>query len=263
MTRIRTIAFVVWLEMLRRKDAYVLLILMGAMLSLLVSLDIFGLGGLVRYVMDIGLLMAWLLAWLLAVNVGARELPQEETRRTIYPLLAKPITRFELVVGKWLGAWSIVSAATLSFYVLLIGVVAAKGGHIDIVTFMQAFLLHCAAIAVMVGMAVFFSTRLNHDAAATLSYVVTAASLVLVPRIPAFVAKAGSALEGLGLMMVYHLVPHFEIFDMRRRLVHNFGPAEWHIFCFSLLYGTALCLLFILLAWLAYRRKRFVRGRAA
>ena len=44
MTRILTLAWLVWLEMIRRKDIYVLLILLTAFLVTLMTLDLFGLG---------------------------------------------------------------------------------------------------------------------------------------------------------------------------------------------------------------------------
>ena len=99
MKRILTIASVVWIELLRRKDVYVLFILLLAFLMILMSLNVFGLGGLVVYVKEIGLLLTWLFSWILAVNISSRLLPQEETQRTIFPLLAKPISRAEIVVG--------------------------------------------------------------------------------------------------------------------------------------------------------------------
>ena len=59
MLKIRTIAATVWLETLRKKDLYVLLILLSVLLLTLISLNIFGLGGMTRYIKDIGLLLAW------------------------------------------------------------------------------------------------------------------------------------------------------------------------------------------------------------
>lgn len=262
MTRIRAIAAVVWLQMLRRKDVYVMLLLLGALLAVLVSLNIFGLGGAVGYVKDIGLLMAWVFGWVLAVTVSTRELPQEESRGTVFPLLAKPIDRFELIAGKWLGCWSMVAAATFLFYLLVAAVVAVKGGRFDAATTLQAYVLHASAIGVIVGIGLLFSVRLNQDAASVLAYIVSAASFLLLPRVPQFVVDA-RGFSGTAMMLLYHLLPHFELFDLRKRLVHDFGPIRWTVFGVVLAYGLLLTMLFLLLAWLAYRRKRFMRGSMA
>jgi len=261
MTKILTIAHIVWLEVIRRKDVYVLLVLMGCLLATLVSLNVFGLGGVVSYILHIGLLMTWLFAWILAVNVSARELPQEEVRGTVFPLLAKPVTRLELVLGKWLGAWSVVTAALLLFYALVMVVVLARGGYARPLVLAQGFALHSVAVGVMAALAMAFSTRMNHDAAASLSYVVTAASFLVVPRIPAFIAIE-SGLHANLLMALYNLLPHFEVFDMRRRISFDYGPTPWIAFFEALAYGLALIVFLLTLAWLAYRHKRFSRAAA-
>jgi Cu-processing system permease protein len=261
MTRAGTIARVVWLNLLRRKDVYVLFILLGVLLVTLVSVNVFGLGRVAGYVKDIGLLTTWVFAWVLAVTVTARELPQEEARRTIFPLLAKPVTRAELIVGKWLGAWSAVSAATLAFYLLLALVALLMGGPFHPATLAQGFLLHAAALAVVCALALWFSARLNPDAAITLTFVLTGAAFLVVPRVPALlVRQAGTG--GDALLLLYHVLPHFEVFDLRQRMVFDLGPLPPATFATVLLYGASLAALFLLLAWLAYRHKRFQRGAA-
>ena len=259
MRRTLTIAHLVWLEVIRRKDVYVLLVLMGCLLATLVSLNVFGLGGVVAYVLHIGLLMTWVFTWILAVNTSARELPQEEARGTIFPLLAKPITRLQLLAGKWLGAWSVVSAATLLFYALVIAVVLARGEGVSPAALAQGFLLHSAAIGLIAALAIAFSTRLNPDAAASLTYVLTGASFLVVPRIPAFLVHE-SGLRASLLMFFYNLLPHFEVFDMRRRISFDYGPAPWGIFLLVIAYGLCFTVFLLTVAWVAYRNKRFSRG---
>lgn len=259
MIRILTIAHTVWLGTIRRKDIYVLLMLLGTLLLTLVSLDVFGLGGAVRYVKDIGLMMSWFFSWILAVNIASREIPTEETSGTIFPLLAKPITRADLICGKWLGTWSVASAATAFFYLLVCSVVRLKGGSFECVSIVQAVTLHFSALGVICAIAVAFSTRMNHDAAASMSYVLTGASFMIVPRVPEFLAME-SGFSANMLMLIYNILPHFEVFDMRKRLVHDFGPAGWTVVLTVVAYAALLTIVFLLFAWLGYRNKRFSRG---
>ena len=261
MTRIKCIAHAVWLEILRKKDVYVLLILLGALLMVLVSLNVFGLGGLVIYVKDIGILMAWLFAWILSVNISSRLLPQEHDRGTIYPLLAKPITRMELLLGKWLGAWSIVSAATLVFYMLVCAVVLLKGGpgSLNIKALLQGYVLHVTALAIVCALTLLFSTRMNHDASSALAYVLTLAAFAILPRVPAFMVKA-KGLSAAVFMVMYNVLPHFEVLDLRKRIVHDYGPAGTGTFLAVLLYGILYTIALLFASWLAYRKKRFSRG---
>ena len=258
MTRIIVIAAVVWLKMIRRKDMYVLLILLGGLLATLVSLDVFGLGETTRYVTDIGLLTAWIFGWALAISISTRELPQEESRRTIFPLLAKPVTRLELIIGKWLGSWTMVSIAVSLFYILISVVVTMKGGTIARIAILQAYVLHCLALAIMTSIGLAFSTRLNNDAAASLSYILTGASFLLIPHIPEFlVIERG--LRANTLMIIYNLLPHFEIFDMRQIVVHQYPPIACSTMAIITAYGLILTSLFLSIAWLSYRHKTFSR----
>lgn len=259
MTRILTLAWLVWLEMIRRKDIYVLLILLAAFLVTLMTLDLFGLGQAVIYLKEIGLLLAWVCSWILAVSVSVRQLPQEERQSTIFPLLAKPVSRAEILIGKWLGAWVVTGTATLVFYVLLALMVALRGGGLDVVVLAQVWLLHLGLLVIITALGIAFSTRLHADAAAALTYVVTLAAWLILPRVPDLVLTARGATQN-GLMLVYYALPHLELFDMRCRLVYGWPPASGLAVLLVLFYGLLMTIVFLTLGWLAYRNKRFARG---
>ncbi len=262
MSKALVIAGIVWLDWLRRKDAYVLLALLCGLLLALTSVNVFGLQGTARYALDIGLLLIWGFSWLLALSAGSRELPQEESRGTIFLLLSKPLTRGQLLLGKWLGAWSSVSAAMLLFYLSAWALLAAQGVAVQAPLLLQAMLLHACALGIMVALALFCATRLNRDAAATTAGVITATGLLLVPRLPAL-ALHGSQARATLMQILYYALPHLELFDLRRRLVHEFGVLDGATFLALLLYGAILTVLLLLAAWMAYRHKSFARDRLA
>jgi len=259
MSKIITIAGVVWLDMVRRKELSVLLILLATLLAALLSFDVFGLSQVTGYVKDMGLLAVWVLSWILAINTAVRQLPQEEQRGTLIPLLAKPVSRLTLILGKWLGAWSITCLSLLCFYLTVWLAVWIKGGTFNLVTLLQAILLHAAALALISSLAVAFSTRLNRDAATVTTYLVTSAAFLLLPRIPAMLVEAKGA-ASYTLFTLYYLFPHFELFDLRRRLVHDWGSANWVTLAEILFYAMLMTLVFLSLAWLGYRKRRFSRG---
>jgi ABC-type transport system involved in multi-copper enzyme maturation permease subunit len=259
MRQIIAIAGIVWLEMLRKKDVYVLFILLTALLLAMFSMDVFGFGQVSGYIKDLGLLSAWLLGWILTINVSVRLLPQEHTRGTIFSLLAKPVSRADVLVGKWMGAWSVVCAAVLCFYLTTWAVVLLRGGSFNAMTLLQAFLLHVMALAIVAAVGIAFSTRLNSDAAATLTYVMTGTTFILLPRIPALLV-AEKGVRTTALLALYYALPHFELFDLRQRLVHDWGPSSWAILTRVMLYGALMTGIFLLLAWLGYRHRRFSRG---
>jgi ABC-type Na+ efflux pump permease subunit len=249
----------VWLEVIRRKDFYVLLVLSGALLLTLASVSILGMGGIAGYVKDVGLLMAWLFGWILAIGAATRELPEEETRGTVFPLLAKPVRRVELVAGKWLGVWTAVAAAVFVFYLLVFFVAWMRGSRMGVAEILQGYILHAGALGVLCALGIALSTRTNRDAAGSLGYVLSAAAFALAPRIPEFLARE-QGFRGHALAALYYLLPHFELFDMRKRMIHGYGPMRWDVFAGVCVYGCVLTQLLLLLAWIGYRNKRFARG---
>lgn len=259
MRQILTLAGVVWLEMARRKDLSVLLILLAALLAGLLSFNVFGLSQVTGYVKDMGLLAVWILSWILAINTAVRQLPQEQQRGTLFPLLAKPVSRLTLIVGKWLGAWSITSLALAGFYLTVYLAVWIKGGGFDKATLLQAVVLHAAALGLITALALAFSTRMNRDAASVITYLVTGAAFLLLPRVPAMLMEA-KGLAGYALTSFYYLFPHFELFDLRRRLVHDWGACSWIVFAELLVYAAVMTGLFLAFAWLGYRKRHFSRG---
>ncbi len=259
MSRILVVACITWLEMLRRKDVYVLFTLLAVLLATLVSLNMFGLAGLVVYIKDIGFLLTWLYGIILAISISARALPQEEQRGTIFSLLAKPLTRLELIVGKWLGAWVVTLVSLALFYGLIVAVVVGRGGRFAVWPLVQGYLLHCGAVGILSAVAFLFSTHMNPDASATLSYVVAAAAFLIVPRVPAFLVRV-SGFSADALLLLYHVLPHFEVLDMRNRLIYDQGAVSLRVLALALGYAAAYTATLLLATWLAYRRKRFGRS---
>jgi uncharacterized membrane protein len=107
------------------------------------------------------------------------------------------------------------------------------------------------------------STRMTYGASSTLGFVIILASYLLVPRIPWILTQA-QGISGVGLRIIYYLLPHFELFDMRQRVVHNWdslaGQVGWSTVFWIFLYAVLFTCIFILLAWLGYRNKRFKRS---
>lgn len=95
----------VLIQLLRRKDAYVLLILgalftAGVLIVSLVGIENPATG---TFLLNMGLSLAWIMAHILTLVLMARQIPDEIDNRTLYPLLAKPVDRGVMLVGKWLA----------------------------------------------------------------------------------------------------------------------------------------------------------------
>ncbi len=54
---------------------------------------------------------------------------------------------------------------------------------------------------------------------------------------------------------IYFLIPHLEWFDIRDRVVYDWGLVGWLDCVLATLYAAAFSGLFLLLTWLGFRRK--------
>src|SRR3974390_3070243 len=105
MNTVFALAGVVIKELYRRKDFYVLFVLTALLTLVMGSVSFFHDTRIVRYVKEIALLLIWISALVIAIVTTARQIPAERESRTIFPLLAKPVTRPQVILGKFGGCW--------------------------------------------------------------------------------------------------------------------------------------------------------------
>src|SRR5437667_9158917 len=146
------VASVVVKELYRRKDFYVLFVLTAVITLLMGALNFFNDDKIVRYLKEICLLLISISALVIAVGTSARQIPSERENRTVFPLLAKPITRGQLIAGKFLGCWLACGLALIVFY-LFFGVINVSREHQwPVAIYFQALWLHWWMLAVVLGM---------------------------------------------------------------------------------------------------------------
>src|SRR5512133_732820 len=103
MNTVLALSGVVIKELYRRKDFYVLFVLTAVITLLMGSISFFNDAKIARYLKDVCLLLIWISALVIAIATTARQIPAEKENRTIFPLLAKPVSRGQLIAGKFLG----------------------------------------------------------------------------------------------------------------------------------------------------------------
>lgn len=255
----RTVARWVWMEGIRRKDAYVLLVLLGALLLFLSLYDPPVNASPVRYVLETGLLLTWLFSFVLTVTLAGRQLPADLSSGMVLAVLSKPLNRKGWLIGKWAGSWGMVSTATLIFYAAVAGIGLLQGGLESFEVWAQAMLLHVAALSVVTVFAIALSTRLTAGATVSIGLLVALACWTLLPVIGRQAAETGGV-GGSAFQVLYYSLPHLELLDLRRRVVHAWGPAPWRMVVAALVYAGAWTFLGLLLAWLGFRRRSLGRG---
>ena len=243
-----------FVELWRRHDIFALLILAFALMVPLSLAAPFGAAGASRYLDEAALLLVWGFSLFVSLGTGARLFPPEFTSRTIYPLLAKPISRGTLLVGKYLGAVAASWSALLFFYALFALCAFLRGGAVS-VELAQGVVLHMAFVALAVAVSLFGSLIVTPSANVTLSAVALVSMFFFGRRLPEYADSTAAPLSWL-VDAVYVVGPHAEFFDMRQRLIHGWGAVDAAVFCAVLLYAAVYVAMLHYFSVLALKRKK-------
>ena len=255
MNNITAIASVVIKEMIRRKDFYVLFVLTALITLVMGSVNFFNDGKIVRYLKEICLLLIWVSSLVVAIGTMARQLPSERENRTIFPLLAKPVSRTELLLGKFLGCWLACGVALLLFYLFFGCVAMTREKTWPLLNYFQAFWLHWIMLSVVLAMALLGSIVFTAASAnATICFIVVVGILML-----------GRHLNKVSLQMsepartitqsIYFALPHLEFFDVRDLIIHNWPPIQWLVCLKASAYALVYAAVFLAASCLLFRRK--------
>jgi Cu-processing system permease protein len=256
MRNICAIAKVVLIEMYRRKEFYVLFILTVLICLIMGSINIFNDKQIIRYLKELCLLLIWISSLIIAITTTARQIPAEKEQRTLLPLLAKPLSRAQLILGKFLGCWIVCGLCLVCFYVFF-GALAASREHAwPLLDYLQAAFLHWMALGVVVAMSLLGSLVFAAPSSnSTICFSLCAAIMCL----GRYLDQIALSLHEPGRSVVYgiyYAIPHLEIpFDMRNLIIHDWPLVEWKFVFLAAFYLLAYMAVFLTAACLVFRRK--------
>ena len=193
---------------------------------------------------------------LLAIFVAAFLIPQELENRTVYAILAKPVRRFEFVLGKYVGALIILAAIVVTMTVVLVGVLLLQdklvqdlpdsGFDPNIGGVVFAAVMSYFAIAVLTALIVLISTVASTTMTIISAFIIWAVGS-LQSTISDLAAHAELPVTKALLTIVYIVVPKLENFDFRHE-VSNFIPVSYMAAWNPLLQGLGYVAVVMILA---------------
>jgi Cu-processing system permease protein len=252
---VSALAGVVIKEMYRRKDFYVLFVLTAVITIMLGSVNFFNDRKAGDYLKEACLLLVWVSALVIAITTAARQIPAERENRTIFPLLAKPVTRAHLILGKFVGCWLACGLALVVFYFFL-GVISASREHaLPLISYLQAFLLQWAMLGVVVAMALLGSVVFTAPSATATFCFIVVTGILLLGRYLNQVALQMPEPRRTLLYTLYFLIPHLEWFDVRDFVIYSHVRASWIACGLAALYAAAYSTFLLYATWLVFRRK--------
>lgn len=244
----------VLLDAIRRKDLWVVAILGFLIMASAGMLGFFGLNGLEIFAKDLAVTVLGLFSTIVAILISSRGIPEEIKNRTLYPLLARPITRFDLLFGKFIGA---TVATWLAFLILaaLTGV-ALMVFRVQLEPIaLQYLLLKMLGLAVLCAVSQTLSTFMTPQAAATMSFVLAIGGAMLSR---AFVMGYSSSPEGLQFVFkaVNGLLPQYSLFDIGSRVSNqHWSPVPIWVVGALLAYAAVYVSGMLSLSWLKFRKQ--------
>ena len=200
-------------ETIRDKILYNLVLFAVLLIGASVLLGTLTIGEQARIVNDLGLAAINLVAVIIAIFVGIGLVTKEIERRTVYTILARPITRVQFVLGKYMGLGLIVMVNIAIMFVMFLGTIALTGNAVHGSLFQAVELILVETLLVM-AMALFFSTFSSSTLSATMTigfYIIGH----LTSDLKGIAEKSQSQLTESALTTLYYICPNLEMLNIK------------------------------------------------
>lgn len=243
----------VWIESLRQKDILALVVLMGLYFLSVFVIKLVGIDNPATgsFLYNLGLTLTCYVAHAMALLSAGRQVPDEIENRTIYPILAKPITRSAFIAGKWFAATSFGWVSALALLTLVYIFAPQMESYSSLLGF-QALTLMSLSLGALSAWAILLSMVTPKPVV----YLLLGGWFVVGDKILTIIQSSldASWIKEF-LLWVFEYTPNFSRWNLWTRYTDGVGPLS------AMDWGAALmqALLFIAIAWLVsdfiFRRK--------
>jgi len=240
----------VLLEILRRKEFYVLLLLMGLFALGVIVVSVVGIENpaTATFLLNLGLSFGAVAAHLLVLITAARQIPNELETRSLYPLLAKPLSRSHYVLGKWAAATA-AGIVALIFLFIMAWAPVPKLQSFDVLLLIQAVALQVVSLALLSALAILSSLILPRGV------VIVGLALLYLggERFAALLRAQAGGNRAVDWMTGY--IPNFGNLSLLTRYTDGIGPLGGGEFVGLVIYGALLTVLALSLAVVLFQRR--------
>lgn len=223
--RIGPIALGVIADSLRRKVVYVVLVFAALLAFAIPMLPDYGLGVESSVFREVALALAYVTTLVVTLSLAANRVPSEVERRIVYNVISKGVSRWEYLVGTWLGILGVIGGSLAAF-----AVIEQVVGFITYGEVMWRLWQGALAIWLEMGVVAAFAVAVS---AITGPVVVVTATLAGL-----FMGHArGWFTSGHGVLELRPFYPSLDAFDIVVHVAHGNGV--------SLLYVASMLVVFV------------------
>jgi ABC-type transport system involved in multi-copper enzyme maturation permease subunit len=239
-------------ELLRNKLLYNLLFFAVLLIASSLFIAQLTIGQWDRIILDMGLGAAELSGVLIAVLIGVSLVAGEIDRKTIFPTLAKPLSRGAFIAGRYTGLATMLSM-NVAVMTVSVAVVLRMAGYTLSRSAAAAALLIFVELLVMAAAAIFFSSFTTPILASAF-----ALSLFLIGHLvgslQAFAHRTKSGTARAVTLAAYRVLPDLELLNLKAQAANNL-PVPPGATSSAALYGVAYAAIFVLLAIAIFSRR--------
>lgn len=254
MKRILWLAYHTTTEILRQRILYTAVFFAVVLIGVGAALGTAAPGQKGVVVVDVGLGAINLFGVLITIVMGVNLLYQELERKTVYNILAKPISRAEFVLGKYFGLLGAVVIVVAVMSVIFALAVVSSGGGLSALVW-QAIAMTILEFALLGAVAMVFSAF----STPYMSGLFTLGIWVLGSMAEdaanwVFLAKSEIA-QGI-LKIAFWVIPSFTKFNLRDRVPYALVPPDGY-FPVTISYGVIYAAALLLIAIVIFYRRDF------
>ena len=213
-----------------------------------------------RVLVDFGLFSIGLLEVVIAVILGVILVYKEIDRKTFYLILPKPIRRYEVLLGKFLGLLAVLAISLVVMGTAWVVSLAWRGVDIRL-DMLKALPLVWMEAALVTSVAVFFSSFATPvmSGVFTLGVFIVGREVYLLRELlgasKGMLVRSGAA-RGLAEATVWAF-PDLSVFDIGKEVILNV-PVGWGYVGWAGAYAAGYCVVFLALAAVVFERRDFV-----
>ena len=204
-----------------------------------------------KIIKDLGLAAIDFFGTLIAIFIGVGLVSKEIERRSLYPLLAKPLSRSEFFLGKYAGLCATLFVNT---GVMTVGVLATLffAGHRADLHLLRAIYPLYLGFLLVVALALLLSTLTSSVLAA-----VGTVGMVLAGRYSDVIRNMRQVAPGAPQLLVdvlYYLLPNFANFDFKDKVAYG-DPVSAGTLGFATLYAGLYVAILLTLGLVSFCRR--------
>lgn len=199
----------------------------------------------VKMLSDLALFSIFLVSSVIAITISVTGLPGEMEQKTIYPVIAKPVSRWQFLVGKYAGAMATTAIGTAVMTVTFLFLEYYYVGHVDpAVFYVVPFLL--LQTGILAALALCLSTLCSWPLAWFLSIMLWLLGNSKFSLYQSLMKQNQPPLNQFTIKVLFHLLPNLQSFNFMDALVHHlYVPASylWQTALYGVCYIGAVLIL--------------------